>query len=504
MNARPTKGTRTDTPAGAMAAGGARACGRHSAPVAAATPPEGFNLLRLPGVRALVRWGGFPYVVQAAMLAVFIALAVLSWGVYAPPGANPKLFAKTNLVTLLIWGVWWPTMIWVAVLLGRAWCMVCPLELVSNVSERLARRLGVRQRPLRPWVAAGAVIVALYALIQLLVAGAHINRVPAYTSLFLIGLLATALLTGLVLKDRAFCRGFCPVGLLLGTYGRGGMLAVRAGLAATCWSCTGKDCVLACNRTLLDARSCPSLLNPQKLNSNKDCLACGQCLKACEPGNMQLLLRRPFPATDAREATASWPLTLFVMLVSGFVTWELLAEWPTAEAVFLSAPTLAAVAFGWSEAGGWLEGVWALAVVPLLLWSALAGVVRLLEAKETLGDLWRRMALPIAVVIAAGHMSKGLAKFVSWAPFVPRAWHDPSGMDTMKALAAATLPPPAPFFELSTVAGIGLVLISLSLRYSVREYRLASAGARTLPRSFLPVAALACAFVLILAGWVAQ
>ena len=41
-------------------------------------PPEGFNLLPLPGVRALVLWRGFPYVFQAVMLAVFVALAVVS------------------------------------------------------------------------------------------------------------------------------------------------------------------------------------------------------------------------------------------------------------------------------------------------------------------------------------------------------------------------------------------------------------------------------------------
>jgi hypothetical protein len=89
---------------------------------------------------------------------------------------NAKLFAKTNLATSLIWGVWWPAMLWIAVLFGRAWCMVCPLEVVSNVSERLARASKFPQRPLRKWMASGAVIVGLYALIQMLVAGAYQSR----------------------------------------------------------------------------------------------------------------------------------------------------------------------------------------------------------------------------------------------------------------------------------------------------------------------------------------
>ena len=101
---------------------------------------EGFDLLRLPGARELVLWRGFPYIFQAAMLVAFVAMAVLSWNAYTPPGVNAKTFAKTNLVTLLVWGIWWPATVWVAVWLGRAWCLVCPLELVSNATECFARR----------------------------------------------------------------------------------------------------------------------------------------------------------------------------------------------------------------------------------------------------------------------------------------------------------------------------------------------------------------------------
>lgn len=469
-----------------------------------ATEHEGFDLLRLPGMRRLFLWGGFPYVFQAAMLAVFVALAVISWGVHAPEGVNAKLFAKTNLATLLIWGVWWPAMVWMAVLLGRAWCMVCPLELVSNLSERLARALKLPQRPLRKWIASGGIIVGLYALIQMLVAGAHINRVPAYTSWFLIGLLAMAALTALVFKDRAFCRGFCPVGLLLGAYGRGGMLAVRAGSGATCQGCTGKDCIMSCNRTRSDARSCPSLLNPPKLASNKDCLVCGQCIKSCQPDNMRMLVRRPFPASDVREGVASWPVTLFVMLVSGFVTWELFTEWPAAEKVFSMPPVWLANALGWSAAVGWIKGIWALAIVPLVLWSLLAGAVRLLGAKETMLSIWRRMALPLAVVISVGHMSKGLAKFASWSPFLPTALSEPTGLETVKAITASSMAVPSAWLGLSTVAVVCLPLVGVALALGLREYRLAHRDEPMNWRAVFPIAAFAAMCGLIIVGWMVQ
>jgi polyferredoxin len=438
------------------------------------------------------------------MLVVFIALAVISWGLYAPQGVNAKLYARTNLATLLIWGVWWPAMVWMAVLLGRAWCMVCPLELVSNLSERFARAIRLPQRPLQKWIVSGALILVLYALIQMLVIGANINRIPAYTSWFLIGLMAMAFITGLIFKDRAFCRGFCPVGLLLGTYGRGGMLAVRSSSDATCHECTGRDCLVSRNRTRLDARSCPSLLNPPKLASNQDCLVCGQCIKSCRPDNMRLLLRRPFSFSDVREALASWPVTLFVMLVSGFVIWELFTEWPAAEKVFLTPPVWAAAALGWPAARGWVEGVWILAVVPLLMWLLLAGVARLFGSRERILVIWRRMALPMAVVVSVGHMSKGLAKFVSWSPFLPGALRDPAGLETVKAITAKSVTGPGAWLGLSTVAVVCLGLVFVALALAVREYRLANPNEQPNWRAAVPVAAFATMCGCMIVGWIIQ
>lgn len=105
------------------------------------------DLLALPSVRALVRWRGFPYALQAAILAALLALAWLGWGRTPPPDVPAKLFAKSHLVILLVWGLWWPAMVWAAVLLGRAWCAVCPMELVAGLAERLRRLLGGRACP---------------------------------------------------------------------------------------------------------------------------------------------------------------------------------------------------------------------------------------------------------------------------------------------------------------------------------------------------------------------
>lgn len=458
------------------------------------------DLLRLGWVSRLIRAAWFPYLPQAVLLGVFLWLAMLGWGRFAPEGVASKLYAKANLVNLLVWGLWWPGVVWATAWLGRVWCAVCPMELVSNAGERIGRRWRFPQGRLPRWASAGGLIVLFYFLIQMCVAGAELHRVPALTSAFLWLVLGLALATGLLLKDRAFCRGFCPVGLLLNVYGRGGMVAVRPKEHLPCHGCSGRECKVSANRHALDARSCPSLLDPSKLDGNADCLLCGQCLKACKPGNLALRLRAPFAADDRRPLMASWPATLFVMIVSGFVTYEMFSEWKAAQAVFLK-PVEHFVA--WTGTGpvaaGWVKGAYLLLVVPVGLWSIAGVTTRALGGAPSPGEAWRRLALPMVVVIAAGHMAKGLAKIVSWGGYLPGAFREPLGVETARALTARTLAAPAGWLSLPTVSLIGCVLLVVAVWLGIREARLAD---RTTPAArSVPVIAWGVFYLVLVAGW---
>jgi hypothetical protein len=274
------------------------------------------------------------------------------------------------------------------------------------------------------------------------------------------------------------------VGLLIGTYGRGGTIAVRP---------AGANAPMPPN-----AHACPSLLNPARLASSERCLVCCRCVKDGAPGSMWLMLRRPFAASDHREATASWPVTLFVMLVSGFVTWELTSEWPAAEEIFLHVPSWLVAQWKTPAALGWLEGVWALGVVPLLLWSALGAITWRTGAARSLGEAWRRLALPFAVVVSAGHMSKAIAKLGAWSAFLPRAWSQPGGLRA----AGAPFTPPAPWLPLPTAGAIGLVVLAFAIVYGVREWRLAQPSA-THRAGAVPVVLLGLLFAAIIIGWLA-
>lgn len=214
---------------------------------------------------------------------------------------------------------------------------------------------------------------------------------------------------------------------------------------------------------------------------------------------MQLLLRHPFHAADAREPSASWPLTLFVMIASGFVTSELTTEWESARRIFVWAPDYFASVLHFSAYGGWMEGFWTLFVFPLGLWGILGAVTVSFKRSEKISEAWRKVALPLAVIISAGHMSKGLAKFVAWVGFLPLALNDPLGINTAVAIASKSLSPPAPLLSLPAVSALGIALISLGIMFAVREARLAHP--ETYHHQLFSKLALATVFAAIVVGW---
>lgn len=91
------------------------------------------------------------------------------------------------------------------------------------------------------------------------------------------------------------------------------------------------------------------------------------------------------------------------LLVSGFVTYELFSEWKAAQEVFLWGLTMVTDVLGIEAYAGWIKGGCALFVVPLVVWLVLSGLVLLFRGARSMDEAWRRLALPLAVLIAVGH-----------------------------------------------------------------------------------------------------
>jgi len=392
------------------------------------------DFLSWGGARAVVSWRGFPVALQVAGLAVVVWLAWNGFDVGREHSERELMtLRKTNLTTLVVWGLWWPGMIAVVLLAGRLWCTVCPLELVNRIGDAVARRVGWPRARLGRWMSAGWIIVALYLLVQVLAIGISLHRVPHLTAILLLTLLGLALATGLVFRDpRSFCRAFCPAAALLSVYGRYTPVQLEARDASVCDQCQGKDCVAGGNRWRFDGRSCPSLLKPYRRQASDGCVLCLQCAKICPHDNMGFGVARS--EAPIRRKTLLEPFeAAFVMVVLGFVAQEATGEVKWLDGYFHAVP-LALHSLAPRVALGWVEALWFLALFPLVVWGAAAGLAYLLGHRAGWRSLVLAAATGAAPVVAIAHLAKAIAKMSSWGGYLPLALHDPEGVSTFLRL----------------------------------------------------------------------
>jgi polyferredoxin len=426
------------------------------------------DLTSWPVVRAVSRSPLFPVVLQVAALFAVIALAINGLGVgHDLSGAELKLLRKTSLTTLVVWGLWWPGMIAAALLLGRAWCTVCPMELSNRLGDALARRVGWPRARLGRWLRAGWATLALYLAMQLLVAGVALHRYPHLTAVMVFGLLALALGTGLVFRtQRSFCTAFCPASALLSVYGRLTPLQLARRDADTCERCETLDCVAESNRQRFDRRSCPSLLRPYRRESSDGCVLCLQCVKVCPHDNLG------FGVVDAAEPVRRKALLRpfeagFVAVALGFVAHEVIGEVKWLDHHFHAPPEalsalLPAVPFGWFEA------LWFLALFPALLWCVIGLAGLAAGHRGGLRTLLLAAATGAAPLVAIAHLAKAVAKVSAWSGFLPGAFVDPRGVETFERITAGAQAAPQPLVGLGL---LGWVMLLLSLVVAWRAWR---------------------------------
>jgi len=406
-----------------------------------------WNPLASQALLRLVRSRWFPYALQLVALLVFAALLINGLRAGGPDSydaALSKTLRKTNLTTLVVWGLWWPGVILVTLALGRVWCTICPMELVSNILNRLGRAVGLSRWELPGWIRAGCVALLAYLALQLLVAGFEVHRTPLYTAGVLLGLLALTVLTGLLFRDpRAFCKGFCPASLLLNVYARFSAFRLKNNSDRVCAECSTKDCFRAEYREKFDARSCPSCLRPDRLEDDDPCVLCFQCAKICPHDNIGF-------GVAARHQVARFdkalPLAfaLFVFIEAGFVAHELCEETRITDRVFHYVPEQMAALFGMSSALHWFEAFWFLAAFPLIIGGVMWLAGRAAGARQLPGAFLMRTALLLVPVSATGHAIKSVMKINGSFTCLPGALTDPIGLQTAQAITAKTVAAPAP------------------------------------------------------------
>ena len=382
------------------------------------------NLLEVRLIHRLFLSRWFPLAVQLIVLMAFILIILGGLGVNTSDMKLAKVLRNTNLASLAVWSYWWPLVIISAVLLGRVWCMVCPMELVNAVSARV----GLRKRVPR-FFKSGWVITVFYAII--LIVGMRtwrLNRVPHKMALYMLALLVIAVLVSLVYEKRAFCSYVCPVGYLLGLYALISPFEWRAGDVSVCQSCKTKECIAKKKHYEVIGRSCTSNLYPPRIRDNQDCLLCTQCLKVCPHDNLRLSTRNFF--ADFYQRISLRPAqAAFVLLLSGLVLYELYEESDPLMGILKWVPNrfVEAVGISGEPPVNFITAVIIFILFPLALMMVVVAVSQFRSQVST-GTVAKTFTLLLIPTIASGHLIKALVKMISRLPYWPHALSDPEGM----------------------------------------------------------------------------
>lgn len=392
------------------------------------------DLLRYKLFDGLAASRFYPILVQVLTLVVFCLLIV---GGLAAPHVSETLagtLRNTNLSALIVWSLWWPLVIVSAVLFGRVWCQVCPMELVSSFFSKIGFKRKVPRFFVSGWGITFFYSLALLGFIRTFWA----HRYPERMAVFFLFLFAAAMIIGLIFKKRAFCNYLCPVGRLLGLYGCCSILEWRARHPEICEGCRTKDCIAARHAYHLTARSCTSNLYPATIRDNRDCLVCTQCRKVCPYGNLRLSLRKPMADffTSIKLSTAEFFL---LFLAGGLVVWEISEEWDPAKQALQYLP---------NQVSAWMgaSGEAAHLIHALFLFVGLPAVVFLLPVlpgkwlnKITLLESAKAFSLVFLPVMALTHMLKALFRITSRLPYYPLAFDDPVGYSTADMIASGEI-----------------------------------------------------------------
>lgn len=352
------------------------------------------DFLKLRPFRAIAGSKFFPIVPQIVLLGVFIFLFFGSITVGYEEKIAPYI-ASTNMANQIVWNIWWPVTLVTAMIAGRLWCSVCPLELVNS----LGSRIGLKKK-VPGFLKSGWVVTLLYAFI-LFGAGKYfgLKEVPRTLAIYLIFVIMLSFILGLIYEKRSFCSYVCPLGSILGMYAYIAGTEWRADDASVCKVCRTHDCKVKKNQYKLIGYSCTSNIDPANISDNRDCLLCTHCYKACQSDNFRFSLRIPF-ADFFHNIRLTWPEIAILLLIIGFVNnnWHAL------------------VAF---------------TLIPLLLCLLISW-----KSPKAMLNAFMVLLIPIT---AAAHMLHAFRGIIWNWPVYPLNFHDPIGIRMATMLAEKTL-----------------------------------------------------------------
>jgi transcriptional regulator with AAA-type ATPase domain/polyferredoxin len=241
------------------------------------------DLFRWPSVERAVRSGRI-------LTALKVAVALAFGGIVAACLLAPHTVAG-RIANMLAWGVWWPLLVVSLLLLGRAWCAVCPLSFAAEGVQRAAgRHLAPPDllRRLGPIVS----LIGFVAIVWI-EETTHMLSNPLRTGMLLVSLALAAVLVAWLYQRHTWCRYLCPLGAM------GAVFAVSSGLRVTArrevcaGSCTGHECFKGTDKSA----GCPMFNHALYVTNGQYCKLCMRCVQDCPHQSVRLVLQPPLQDT---------------------------------------------------------------------------------------------------------------------------------------------------------------------------------------------------------------
>jgi polyferredoxin len=243
------------------------------------------DLMEFGPVRRLVKLHSFQFLLIVPGTIIFILAAIAI--IFGVPHSG------FNFGMVFTWVLWWGIVIVLFVVLGRGWCLLCPFGAIGEWLQRWSlwrkRKWGIGLNLKYPrrlknlWFALFVFIIFIF-----LDNGYGISNSPALTTILIAVLVLGAIWVMLIFEKRTFCLYHCPITLFIGISSFVAPFEIRRKEAEVCRQCKTKDCF----RGNEQFYGCPmQLFQGGGVDTNRDCILCTECIKACPYDNVTMRFR---------------------------------------------------------------------------------------------------------------------------------------------------------------------------------------------------------------------
>ncbi|PSC70095.1 ATPase AAA [Micractinium conductrix] len=275
-----------------------------------------YNLLKIPAVRSFLRSSLWPEDINHKFTVyAFAALVTL---LFVGPQDRASNFGLN-----LFWCYWWPASFLVYPFLGRVWCAVCPFMIYGEIVQRwrVSRGAQLLKWPREqldhwgPWF-----LFWLFVAILVWEEVWDLPDVAALSSWLLLLITAGAMIGSWFFERRIWCRYLCPIGGMNGLFAKLSMTELRARQGVCSSTCSTYSCYKggpAVPPEGMETLGCPVYSHPAQLASNRDCVLCMECLKACPHRSIEFRLRLPGVDLWTTHKPLTAEVWLMFMLLGG-------------------------------------------------------------------------------------------------------------------------------------------------------------------------------------------